>query len=94
MSGLSEPAIRLFCFAAVFSSLALFEIWSPRLEREEFRAALKSKRWITNLPILLISSLALRVIFPLAAVGTAVWAQGNGYGAPPRCLAFALAVGR
>ncbi len=83
MFGLSEPAIRLICFGAIFAALAFFEIWSPRLEREEFRVALKTKRWITNLSILLISSLALRLIFPLAAVGTAIWAQGKGYGLFP-----------
>jgi sterol desaturase/sphingolipid hydroxylase (fatty acid hydroxylase superfamily) len=82
--GYSEPAIRLACFAAVFLVLALFEILSPRLERDEFRGALKSKRWLANISILVISSLALRVIFPLAAVGAAVWASDKGYGILPR----------
>jgi sterol desaturase/sphingolipid hydroxylase (fatty acid hydroxylase superfamily) len=81
--GLSEPAIRLICFGAIFLSLALYEIWSPRLERDEFRAAMKTRRWITNIAILLISSLALRLIFPLAAVGTALWAQSRSYGLFP-----------
>jgi sterol desaturase/sphingolipid hydroxylase (fatty acid hydroxylase superfamily) len=81
---MSEPAIRLISFAVIFSALALFEILSPRLERVEFRGALKSRRWITNISILVISSLALRVIFPLAAVGAAVWASDKGYGILPR----------
>jgi sterol desaturase/sphingolipid hydroxylase (fatty acid hydroxylase superfamily) len=80
---MSEPAIRLISFAVIFSALALYEIWSPRLERDEFRGALKSKRWLTNISILLISSLALRVIFPLAAVGAAIWAADKGYGVLP-----------
>jgi sterol desaturase/sphingolipid hydroxylase (fatty acid hydroxylase superfamily) len=80
---MSEPAIRLISFAVIFSALALYEIWSPRLERDEFRGALKSKRWLTNISILLISSLALRVIFPAAAVGAAIWAAGRGYGILP-----------
>jgi sterol desaturase/sphingolipid hydroxylase (fatty acid hydroxylase superfamily) len=80
---MSEPAIRLISFAVIFSSLALIEIWSPRLERDEFHGALKSRRWLTNISILLISSLALRVIFPLAAVGAAIWAAGKGYGLLP-----------
>jgi sterol desaturase/sphingolipid hydroxylase (fatty acid hydroxylase superfamily) len=80
MLGLSEPAIRLIFFGAIFSALAAFELWSPRLERDEFHGALKARRWFTNLSILLLSSLAIRVIFPLAAVGTAVWAKGSGYG--------------
>ena len=83
MPGMSEPAIRLTSFAVIFTALALYEIWSPRLERDEFRGAMKSKRWLTNISILLISSLALRVIFPLAAVGAAIWAAGKGYGVLP-----------
>jgi sterol desaturase/sphingolipid hydroxylase (fatty acid hydroxylase superfamily) len=80
---MSEPAIRLISFAVIFSALALYEIWSPRLERNEFRGPLKSRRWLTNISILVISSLALRVIFPLAAVGAAVWASQKGYGFLP-----------
>lgn len=90
---MSEPAIRLVCFGVIFSTLALYEIWSPRLERDEFRAALKTRRWITNIAILVISSLALRLIFPLAAVGTAIWAQGKGYGLFPALGLDALAAG-
>jgi sterol desaturase/sphingolipid hydroxylase (fatty acid hydroxylase superfamily) len=79
----SEPQIRLAAFAAIFLTLAVIELVAPRLEREEMRGALKSKRWFTNLSMVIISSLALRVIFPLAAVGTATWAAANGYGLLP-----------
>lgn len=78
--GLSEPLIRLIAFAAIFLSMAAFELLSPRLERDEMLGALKARRWLTNISILLLSSLALRVVFPLAAVGTALWAAENGYG--------------
>lgn len=78
--GLSEPLIRLLAFAAIFLSMATFELLSPRLERDEMLGALKARRWFTNISILLLSSLALRVVFPLAAVGTALWAAENGYG--------------
>ncbi len=81
--GLSEPLIRLLAFAAIFMSMAAFELLSPRLERDEMLGALKARRWFTNLSILLLSSLALRVIFPLAAVGTALWAAERGYGLFP-----------
>ncbi len=78
--GLSEPVIRLIAFAAIFLSMAAFELWNPRLERDEMTGALKARRWFTNLSILILSSLCLRVIFPLAAVGTALWAEERGYG--------------
>lgn len=81
--GLSEPVIRLVAFSLVFTALALFELWSPRLERAELTGALKARRWVTNLAILIVSSAVLRVIFPLAAVGTAIWAAEKEYGLLP-----------
>jgi sterol desaturase/sphingolipid hydroxylase (fatty acid hydroxylase superfamily) len=63
--------------------MAIYEMWSPRLEREEMKGAWKSKRWFTNLSIVVISSVALRIIFPAAAVGTAFYAQSKGWGLFP-----------
>lgn len=76
----SEATIRLTAFLSVFAAMAIYELWSPRLERQEMRGAWKSRRWFTNLSILVLSSVALRVVFPAAAVGTAVWAEANGFG--------------
>lgn len=42
--------------------------------------ALKSRRWLTNLSMVLISSAVLRVVFPAAAVGAAAWAEANHWG--------------
>jgi len=78
--GLPEPVVRLAAFAVIFLSMAAFELANPRLERDEMMGALKARRWFTNLSILILSSLMLRVIFPLAAVGTALWAADNGWG--------------
>tara|TARA_R110002126_G_scaffold291800_1_gene458940 strand:- start:11374 stop:12183 length:810 start_codon:yes stop_codon:yes gene_type:complete len=78
--GLSEPLVRLLAFAVIFLSMALFELLSPRLQRDEVIGALKARRWFTNLSMVVVSSIALRVIFPLAAVGTALWASDQGYG--------------
>ena len=78
--GFSESTVRLTAFLAIFGSMAALELWSPRLERTEFQGALKSKRWFTNISILLVSSLMLRVLFPAAAVGVALWADAAGFG--------------
>lgn len=78
--GLSEPVIRLLAFLTIFATLAVIELLAPRLERAEMRGALKSRRWVTNLAMVVLSSVALRVVFPLAAVGTALWAQSQGLG--------------
>ncbi len=42
--------------------------------------ALRTRRWFTNISLLLISSALLRVIFPAAAVGAAFWAEARGWG--------------
>ncbi len=77
---LSEAFIRLGAFALIFIAMAVFELWSPKLERAEMAGALKARRWFTNVSVLVISSVLLRVIFPAAAVGTAMWAEARGYG--------------
>jgi sterol desaturase/sphingolipid hydroxylase (fatty acid hydroxylase superfamily) len=81
--GLAEPVWRLAAFAAAFAALAVLELIHPRLERPELVRALKARRWVTNLSILVLSSLLLRVAFPAAATGVAIWAQGRGYGVLP-----------
>ncbi|WP_421854188.1 sterol desaturase family protein [Oricola sp.] len=78
-----EPVIRLGAFVGIFAAMAIYELWSPRLEREEMTGALKSKRWFTNLSMVVLSSLCLRIVFPAAAVGTAIWADQNGWGLFP-----------
>lgn len=75
-----EPVLRLSAFVLVFGSLVVLELTHPRLERDEMRGALRSRRWMTNLSMVVISSVALRFVFPLAAVGTALWAQSVGVG--------------
>lgn len=81
--GLSEPILRLLAFSTIFITLAAVELLAPRLERDEMRGALKSRRWMTNLAMVVLSSVALRILFPLAAVGTALWAHSNGLGLFP-----------
>lgn len=75
-----EIIARLGAFVAIFVAMAIYELWSPRLERPEMVGALKSRRWITNLSIVVVSSLVLRIVFPAAAVGAALWAETKGWG--------------
>lgn len=77
---MSEATVRLAAFLGIFTIMAIYELWSPRLERAEMAGALKSRRWLTNLSMVIISSICLRIIFPAAAVGTALWTQSAGYG--------------
>ena len=77
---MSEAAIRLTAFLSIFAAMAAFELWSPRLERDEMRGALKTRRWFTNVSMVVLSSVMLRMLFPAAAVGAALWAENRGYG--------------
>ncbi|HEV7417433.1 MAG TPA: sterol desaturase family protein [Tianweitania sediminis] len=76
----AEATVRLIAFLAIFGGMAALELWSPRLERDELRGAWKSRRWVANLGLVVLSSVILRVAFPAAAVGAALWAQANGFG--------------
>lgn len=70
-----EPQIRLAGFALVFGLMALLEMVSPRSALEH-----RPRRWGTNLGISVLSTLLLRLLLPLGAVGVALWAQGQGFG--------------
>ena len=71
-----EAVLRLSVFAGLFAVLALSEWLRPRRRL----VVSKSSRWFTNLAIIVIDSVAVRLIFPAAAVGVALWAASNGYG--------------
>lgn len=92
-----EVWLRLGVFAAVLLVLAFAERWRPRRTRREP----VSRRWATNLAIVAIDSVVVRAMaslaVPLAAVATAHYAQGNGWGllnwvALPAWLEFAVAL--
>ena len=71
-----EPAIRLGFFVGVFSLVAIWEWVAPR------RALTVSKalRWTSNLGLVVLNTVLLRLMFPLAAVGVAAFSVANGWG--------------
>ena len=72
----NEIAIRLGFFFSVFLVMAIWEVLAPR------RALTVSKaiRWANNLGLVLLNSLVVRLIFPVAAVGMAAFADRQGWG--------------
>ena len=60
----NEAAIRLTCFATVFVAIAVLEGLLPRRDRSMPRSA----RWPSNLAIVVINTVLLRVFFPTALV--------------------------
>ena len=72
----NEAAIRLSAFALIFVALALWELLAPRRDLLVGRWP----RWPSNLGILVIDIVAVRVLAPTAAVGASLYAAGNGWG--------------
>jgi sterol desaturase/sphingolipid hydroxylase (fatty acid hydroxylase superfamily) len=73
---MTEPAIRLTAFAAIFLGMTLWELLAPRRPWAVGRAA----RWPSNLAILGVDAVAVRVLIPTAAVGVALIAAARGFG--------------
>jgi sterol desaturase/sphingolipid hydroxylase (fatty acid hydroxylase superfamily) len=89
----AEPMIRLGAFAGVFALMAAWEFLAPRRPQEIGRRW----RWPNNLGIVLVDILAVRLLFPTAAVGVALIGETNGWGVlkffqVPTWVALPLAV--
>ncbi len=74
-----EALIRSSLFAAVFVLLALLEAWRPWLQSDP-NIPNKAQRWRSNLGLFLINTLLLRLCFPMAAVGIALYAEQQHWG--------------
>jgi sterol desaturase/sphingolipid hydroxylase (fatty acid hydroxylase superfamily) len=72
----NEKSIRLAFFFGVFAVMAAWEVLSPR------RALTVSKplRWVNNLAIVVLYTVALRMMFPLLAIDMALIAEQRGWG--------------
>jgi sterol desaturase/sphingolipid hydroxylase (fatty acid hydroxylase superfamily) len=72
----SEPVIRLVAFAGIFTVMAVWEIWAPRREQRIGRGG----RWPSNLGIVILDTILVRLVFPTTAVGVALIAESRGWG--------------
>ncbi len=89
----NEPTIRLGFFLGVFVVMALWEVAAPRRARHISRWL----RWPSNLGLVALNTVLMRVVYPTAAVGLALVAEQRGWGllnniAPPDPLAILLSV--
>lgn len=71
-----EAPVRLGAFAAALMSVLALEHVFPARARVRSRR----RRWFANLALAGLAALAVRLIFPLAAVGAAALAAGKGWG--------------
>ena len=71
-----EPYIRLCAFGGVFLSMAIWEVAGPRRQQTIGRHV----RWPSNLGIVVLDTLLVRLIFPTTAVGLALVVDARGWG--------------
>ena len=71
-----EVQIRLSFFFGVFAVMASWEIVAPRRKL----VASKLVRWSNNIALVFLNSFILRLLFPAAAVGMALFAKEQGWG--------------
>jgi sterol desaturase/sphingolipid hydroxylase (fatty acid hydroxylase superfamily) len=72
----NEIAIRLGFFFGTFIVIALWEAAAPKREL----TVSKAMRWFSNIGIVVLNTIVLRLLFPAAAVGVAFFAQEQGWG--------------
>lgn len=71
-----EQFIRLGFFLGVLVSISLWELLAPRRKLTQRKVT----RWCSNLGIVALNTLLLKIIFPISAVGLALVVQKNGWG--------------
>ena len=71
-----EVQIRLSVFFGILLTMIIWEFMAPRLTLTLPR----SQRWPANLGIVVLNTVLVRLIFPMAPVGIAVLAASNGWG--------------
>ena len=59
--------------------LAVMAAWEMYLPRREYTVS-KRTRWINNISLVILDAALLRLIFPAAAVGVALYCQQHGWG--------------
>jgi sterol desaturase/sphingolipid hydroxylase (fatty acid hydroxylase superfamily) len=88
-----EIAIRLSAFAGVFAAMAAWELLAPRRRQ----ASERPLRWPSNMGLVVLDTVLVRILFPTGAVGIALLAEARGWGllhsfAVPAWLAITASV--
>lgn len=72
----SEVSIRLGVFVAVLVGMAVWEVLAPRRVQNADRAV----RWTSNLGVVALDTVLVRLLFPVTAVGLAALGEARGWG--------------
>ena len=76
---MEDSILQVIRPAVFFGLLALFAVIEMLLPRRQLKP-IKTRRWITNILIILIDSAIVKLLFKSAAIGVAIWAASSGYG--------------
>lgn len=71
-----EASLRLAVFLTIFALMAVWEIIAPRRQLTQS----KPVRWMNNIGIMMLNSILVRLLFPAAAVGMAVYVEHRQWG--------------
>jgi sterol desaturase/sphingolipid hydroxylase (fatty acid hydroxylase superfamily) len=71
-----EPGVRLVAFAGIFALMAAWEMLAPRRDQKLGR----STRWPSNIGIVVLDTVLVRLVFPTTAVGLALIAEAREWG--------------
>lgn len=72
----NEVNIRISFFFGIFLVMAIWEIAAPKRQL----LISKAMRWTNNIALVFLNSVLLRLIFPVAAVGMATFAEHHAWG--------------
>jgi sterol desaturase/sphingolipid hydroxylase (fatty acid hydroxylase superfamily) len=72
----NEIIIRFGFFSGIFVIMALWEVAVPRRDLNTSKGA----RWFINLAVTFLNSLAVRLVFPVTAIGVALIAEDKSWG--------------
>ncbi len=72
----NEVSIRTGFFLGVFALMAVWELLAPRRKAMLHR----QQRWPANIGLVILNSIVVRLLFPAAAVGVALYTAQQGWG--------------
>jgi len=76
MSSTVEMTVRLACFLGVLVAMAVWELLAPRRKLKIG----KRSRWMSNMALIVINTIAARILLPITAVAAALFVQSRQWG--------------
>jgi sterol desaturase/sphingolipid hydroxylase (fatty acid hydroxylase superfamily) len=71
-----EPFIRLGVFGSILAAMVVWELLAPRRRQSIGRAS----RWPSNIGVVVLDTLLVRLMFPIGAVALALLGEARGWG--------------